>query len=244
MPITQVGSILTNSANNGNDVTISFIGSGIAEGDVAVLVGGHSLAHSSNANVAGPVTAGYTQVISDFTSATWPTATSDHVAMGVWYKRMGSVPDTNVAAHGDGLTANATVYHVVILRGVDPTSPVGTGSGMVRHGGTGPPNPPAITTTVADACVMCLGGMAVNDTAVTGPPGYTFAWRSHVDTNLCGIGVGFKILTAPAGTVEDPGAFSDLVTTGTNPGSLTVEFNPAAGGSPPATSFSGWGIAV
>lgn len=238
MPITQVGATVSGTAVSGANVTLT-LPAGMAENDMVLLVGGHALAHSATPadppTTNGPSTGGYTAIVNSHTQ----NGAFDSITLGSWRKFMGATPDTSVVGLGDTLAADGTVYHAIVLRGVDLTTPVDATAAMVRPGGTSPPDCPSITVVTVGAWVFAIGGCAVNDATVTAPTGYTgLAWSSVVDTNLCGLGFAYKEATATG--AEDPGAYADVGAL-TSPGGFTIAIRPASGSTPIAGDDTGSG---
>jgi hypothetical protein len=129
----------------------------------------------------------------------------DNVGYQWSYKFMGDPVDTTVS----GLTNDARTPHLAIaFRGVNPTTPLDVSSPGVTDGGSGTPNPPAITTTTNNAVVVALGFLDDDNVASTAgaPTNFTFAAASQGSSGGATVMAAFRTKT-PAGS-EDPGAFS------------------------------------
>lgn len=229
MAITQVGATVSDALGSGADVTLTL--PSMLAGDVVVLIGGTSNATSGPLpSTAGPSTAGYTQIILDHTDADTATPSEDWCMFGAWYKVMGATPDTSVVGQGNGNASNATVYHAIVLRGVDTTTPVEAVSTMSRPGDSNPPNPPAVTVATVGAWVFACGAVPNLDATATAPTGYAgLAWAAGNDTNDISAGFAYKEATTTGS--EDPGAFSGLdAPIELNPGAFTFAIKPAGGG--------------
>lgn len=221
MAITQVGSTVSGTANNGGDVTLTL--PTMAEGDVVVVIGGY--AQKPSTDPATPT--GYTLVT---VGSTVTNAANGYGRIGAWYKVQGPTPDANVTGAGFGSTSASTTYHAIVLRGVDTAAVVDVTSAVVANADPGAPDAPAVTVATIGAWVFAVGYANTTDDVVTGISGYTgLAWAAADDTHDCSLGFSYKEATA-TGT-EDPAAYTDI--SGLNPGAFTFAIKPAAGGGGP-----------
>ena len=140
---------------------------------------------------------------------------------GMWaYKFMSDPVDTVVS----GLDSSTTDTHIAIaFRGVDQSNPLDVSSPSLNTGGSGSPNPPAITTSTNGAVVVALGFLDDDQIASSlGPPsGYTFAAASDSSSRGATMMSAYKTVTT-AGT-EDPGTFN---TSSDDWGAATLALRP------------------
>jgi hypothetical protein len=185
---------IKNSTTNGGNITLTFP-AGIAQGDVVILYGGHPF--RSGAAI-GPSTAGYTQIVLNNAAAP---------GFGVWYKVMGSTPDTTVVGQGTGNALDATAYAAFILRGANTSSLFDQTTTTAGPTTSTNPDAPAITTQTNGAWVLDLAGSQVVDTSPGSVTGYSNAnTASGNDSNDISIAGATKEV-ATAGT-ENPAAWS------------------------------------
>jgi len=216
--ITVVGTPQAVGVIDGNDATLTF---DVApqEGDVTVLAGGHF-----NRGPLGPVTAGYTAAHE---------STAQNPYFGVWYKRQGATPDTNVVGDGSGFAQDATAYVALVLRGVDATTPLDVAAQAVAS-----TDPAAITTVTADAFILVATGSQSGDNTPAGITGYTVTGTATAtDTNRTTVRGAYKTLATPG--TEDPAQWDGWTPDPGNSYSVTVAFRPAGGGSAQTVSPSG-----
>ena len=95
------------------------------------------------------------------------------------------------------------------FRNVDSTNPLNVSSPTAASGGTGMPNPPAITT-ISDGCMIVAMGFLDDDvvaSSVTAPTNFTLALAAEYGSAGNGAtNMGAYFLQSTAGT-EDAGAF-------------------------------------
>ena len=220
--ISFVGSA-TNSATSGTSFTITL--PTCQEGDVVFVFGCESYA--------GDITARL--YLSDSGYSALPTTHSNDtyaVNPGLFWKRMGSTPDTevvvNTTAAGYGFSALAYV-----LRGVDPNVPFDVTPVLASGTDSAVPDPGSITPITAGAWVLAFGASSYGDAAITAPSGYSNAVSvaSAASSPAACCAVASKTWISGA---EDPGAWTDWSTTATNAWSaVTVAVRPAAVVDPP-----------
>jgi hypothetical protein len=143
-------------------------------------------------------TSGYTEA--------YNAGNTGNITLGVFYKRMGPTPDTNVVCKGSGNADDAIVYACYVLRNVD-NSVLDTAV-TVATGSSTNPNSPSITTLTNKAMVMSLAISKVSDNAVTPPTGYAnqvFTRDTQVNPATLS---GATIIKTLYG-VEDPPAWSN-----------------------------------
>ena len=166
MDITLVaGGALEGTALDGGDVTLVFPGGGVVvAGDYVLVWGGHDRPVSDTARQAAISTSGYTQIFTE--------ANDLQLTFGVWLKKMGSTPDTQVVGVGGGDASEGVTYCAYIFHGVDPTTPQDAAPVHVNGSSTNP-NPAQIDTATANAWVVPCTISSLNDASVTAPSGYT-----------------------------------------------------------------------
>jgi hypothetical protein len=81
----------------------------------------------------------------------------------VFYKRMGSTPDTSVTVSGTGSTADAGTVVIHVFRGVDETTPLDVSAVPASGNNSANANPPAITPTTSGAWIVAGGSAAHAD---------------------------------------------------------------------------------
>jgi uncharacterized protein YjiK len=206
------GGAISDNTTNGGNITLTFP-AGVQEGDVVILYGGHP--HRTPAAL-GPSTAGYTEI------AAYTAAAPN---FGVWYKVMGSTPDTSVIGQGTGNAQDVTAYAAYILRGVssvvlDQTS---TTAGPTSNS---QPNAPSITTQTAGAWVVALGGSQITDTTRGTLANYSNAnGNTGNDTNDISVEGATRSIASPA--TEDPPIWPTTWTAG-SVYAVTVALKPNA----------------
>jgi hypothetical protein len=149
--ITLVG---TNSDESG---TTHSLPSGLLENDIVIV--GYSTYHSSYGGSAPP--SGWTLISN---RNYWGANTTI-----VYYKKMGSTPDTTVTMGGPGADYMSVVS--MAFRGVDTTTPFDA-SATDTQASSGMPNPPAITTVTSGSAIVAFGGIRYDQFVPTVPSGF------------------------------------------------------------------------
>jgi hypothetical protein len=195
---------------NGANVTIAL--PTCLENDLVCVFGGFV----ADAN-AGVSTAGYTEDT---------TALSSGGTSSFSYKRMGASPDTSVTCLGSGDVLTATVYVVMVFRGVDTSTPIDAATPLPAKTFSAP-NSPSITTVTDGAAVISFAYCDTEDAALTAPTGY----GDKVDITLTeffpAYAAGAWKLKSPAGA-ENPAAWTAKAGFSH---AYTVALRPAAAGS-------------
>lgn len=160
---------------------------------------------------------GYTEVADLYANSTLDTN------LGVFYKVMGSTPDTSV----DIPSLNSVRAVVYVLRGFDLGTPADATATTSTATNTSRPNPAAITTVTNDAWVIILSAGTSTGTW-TAPSGYTNAATRNGTT--VSVMVASK-LVATAGS-ENPGSWSTTADNQTfySAASVTFALRPASTG--------------
>ena len=228
MAITIVGTAQIGTNGNGGDVTLTFDVAPV-EGDMVLVLGGHGNQNLGTGPI-GPSTAGYTQRALYHSNVI-------EVSNGVWTKFMGATPDATVVCQGSGVIEDGVVYASIVLRGVDPTTPLDAvivETSELVGGISTDVDLDAITTVTDGAWV--IGGWNHRSTGLfSGPTGYSnFVFDTVVDTNrLSGALATIEVATAG---VEDPPVFSG---NRSDPWyGYTVAIRPAGAGGVVATAQS------
>lgn len=196
--VTLVG-IVTGTAINGGDVTL----------DLTALTGGSDSAPSlgdivlvasavgNNLNAANPATpSGWTNEVSISSDDSFDTA------LDVFYKIMGSTPDTSVICAGTGGADDATSATAFVFRGVNQGAPFASTTATSTGIGTAVPNPPSVT--VGGGMYVGIGAAchSRNADAFTSSDLDNFTSQSGQDVYDIALGVG------TSATVNDPAAFT------------------------------------
>ena len=211
MAITLVGVGQDGSANNGNNVTLTFSVAPI-EDDVVIVLGTNG--NDGDAQSIALVTSGYTEE-GDLSVA-------EEYHTKVWSKRMGASPDTTVEIDGGGDAQDAVVALSYVLRGVDTTTLLDAVVTTAQQGGNDW-DPASIVTVTDDAWVLVMGATGANGTPSSDPTNYINPIsRGRVDTNRTSA-AGATREIASNGT-EDPGAFT---WTASPAGGFTIAIRPA-----------------
>jgi hypothetical protein len=166
------------------------------------------------------------------TSGTWQELTdlyandTTDLNFAVYRKVMGASPDASITMDAAGTTANH-VGVVVVLRGVDTTTPEDAATTTAQAIDSGTPNNPAITTVTNHAWVLAFAASSEGDFTTVGPAGYLDVSCQN-STNVSIIVSRKKVDTAGA---EDPGTYANIVgTTADSWTAATVAVRPVAGG--------------
>lgn len=147
---TYVGSVSDTNAN-GNAVTLDLTGLSLQENDLVLAF--IAVGADDNSNVAEVGTStGWTEIVDILSDDV------EDVSLAVYYKLMGSTPDTSFdtasAGTSDSIAATARAY-----RGVNTTTPLDVTTTTSITTNTALPNPPSITT-VTDKCRVVIVGAA------------------------------------------------------------------------------------
>lgn len=127
------------------------IGSAPIEGDLVIVVAGWSGGADDTPFM---LTAGYTAAHTDLYADD-----AHDPNMGVWYKFMGSTPDTTVQPGAAGGFVVASACAVQVWRGVDQTTPMDVTPTTATGIDSGLPNSPSVTpVTLGAAIISCALG--------------------------------------------------------------------------------------
>jgi hypothetical protein len=177
----------------------------VKQGDLVIVSVSHSMATTASRTLAqltplDPSAASYSSPLGSSVQSN----DSNAVSLGLFYKFMGSTPDTTVTLPVCAASTNSIAYTIAIWRGVDQTTPfagvtVTTASGA----NTGLADPPSVTTptTPKDCVVGGAFGAAVASASVftnSGATPYDTATNlfssgvQNTATNRAVSGMGFK----------------------------------------------------
>jgi hypothetical protein len=217
MPISLVGSNVGVTAAAAN-ITIN-LPAGVLQNDVAYA----AVATGATTDIDVTETGGTWTELADL----YGNDTTD-VNMAVYRKVMGVTPDTSVTMDASAGT-NIHVGIVVVLRGVDTTTPEDATTTTLTAIDTGTPNNPSITTVTAGAWVLAFAASSEGDATVNAPLHYGDL-RSQIGTNIA---IVFSRRLCAATGAEDPPAYSGIVgTTADSIAAVTIAARPASSGGP------------
>ena len=217
MPISLVGSNVGITAAAAN-ITIN-LPAGVVQNDVAYA----AVATGATTDIDVTETGGTWTELADL----YQNDTTD-INMAVYRKVMGASPDASVTMDASAGT-NIHVGIVVVLRGVDTTTPEDAATTTAGAIDSGTPNPPAITTVTQGAWVLAFGGSSEGDAVPNAPANYGDL-RFQNGTNVC---LAFARRLMAATGSENPLTFGDIVgTTADSWAAATVAVRPAVAGGP------------
>lgn len=220
MAISLVGT--TGSAlNNTQDITLT-MPSGISAGDFVVAGCCVGAVTDEDLTISD---SGWTE-IADLYADDEGTDTN----LAVFYKRMGTVPDSTVtfphplsdALHGmaAGLMAYSGVDRSTALDAT-PTTATGKDSGI--------PDNPSITTVTDNAVVIAVAGNQRADAVVTSPSGYGNQVAYAINETVAGTSFYMADKTVATAGAEDPAAWTDVSTSSASSwAACTVALRPQA----------------
>ncbi len=219
MTISFVGSMVPVGANNGGNVTLTFTGaSGLlnAAGAQATLLQGDVV-------ICAYASSGIADAAMSTSSSLWneihenyANGSANDTNLALYWKVMGSSPDTSFVAVGPTGNNNGTIATAFAFRGVDPAvldiafvagSHAAVGTASTR------PDAPAISPATAGAWILAVGaGAAATGAAFTNPGDLSattnhFRSGNHAETIDIAIGIGLK-------TDWTSGAFNPAAWTG------------------------------
>jgi hypothetical protein len=210
--------------NTDTVVSLTALTGGLAsspsEGDLVVVYVGKTLQSDADMSLD---TAGYTEVADLYANDT------RDANLGVYYKFMGSTPDTEVRFSSVG--AAAENMHVRVFRGVDQTTPMDVTRTTATGLNSSDVNPPSITPVTAGAWIVVGGaGAEVNDSSVTPPTGVSDALNTTNNATWPGLMV-TAIKTDWSSGAFDAGAWTNI-TANANASwaACSIALRPAPGG--------------
>jgi hypothetical protein len=192
-PVIFLGSTDTRPSA-GADANLSFSGWGLQEGDIVVVMSATAEEGTGQAD-------GYTELAE--------VEADSRLFVWAGYKRMTSTPDTGVVVEGTGAAEAGLSVIAFAYRRINATTAVDVAV-TTAIGVSTNPNPPAITPTTGNCCIIAFAGSNNLDAS----PG-TIA---NYSTPISGTGSGssfsvclaacYRILSGGAGVAENPAAFS------------------------------------
>ena len=239
MAIALRGTATGNALDTG-DITITMPG-GTVQNDVVYAASSHGGSSVTNWDFTMG-TAGYTE-LADLLD------TSDSIVtnFGLFRKVQGSTPDSNaVLQTSQSSTSVGYSGILVVLSGVDTTTPEDATNTSATGGNTAVVDCPSITTVTANAWVLAFGGAGNGGTIASAglPSGYSNLIDSRETTESFNAQTvsATKLVSSPG--AENPGPFTGMSTnTASSWAGATVAARPqATGGSlvfapPPAAFF-------
>lgn len=177
------------------------IGTTALDGDLVIAFGGKS--HSINYDVA-MVTSGYTEDADIYAND------GQDCNLGVFHKFMTATPDTTAVLDHGGTSTNSGIGGVIVLRGVDPTTPLDVA--VVTATGTDGnlSDPAAITPVTAGAWIIGIYAGSNNSTATnpTGPANMTNFAFDNGQGSTTGLQLGVATKTDWTSGAFDPDAWT------------------------------------
>lgn len=202
MPSISIVDQGTNGVNDGADVALTFA-AGVLKNDLVILYGG-----KDGRTPATP--SGYTL------------RTTQNV-LKVFYKFMGSTPDSGVTWRGSGVATDAQATGYYIVRGVDLVNTFDAADTVAGASSTNP-DPASITTITNKSLVLAIVSQNVDTGISAGPAGYGgFQVFGTLDTNRCRVAGAYKTVSVAA--AEDPGTFTSASAVAWN--TITLALRPA-----------------
>ena len=191
------------SALSGGNVTVT-LPVGTAEGDVvyanAVVTNGLDVGDIDMV----PTSSGWTELADLYRNDV------NACNQGVYRKVMGSTPDTTFEFPGTGNANDGAAVTLIVLRGVDTTTPEDTAVTTAGGISSGQPNNPAITTVTAHAWVLALGASSEFVNVALPPANYINLRDTRAsDINAANSMLATREITVPG--AEDPAVWSDIV---------------------------------
>lgn len=116
--------------------------------------------------------------------------------MGVFYKKMGATPDTNVSIPATGNTTDSGAVAIQVWRNQDLTNPIEASASSSTSGGRRP-SPPVIRPATNNSVIIICGEGSHNQPTelFTAPSGYSTNFQSVTgssNTNMTSVGMGYR----------------------------------------------------
>lgn len=218
---------------NGGDVTLTL--PSMLENDLVIVA--YSIGDDDTDHDMFVITADYNEAADLFSNDT------DDANLGVYWKVMGSTPDTEVQVEGRGQTDSSVAAVCMVFRGVDTVTPMDVAVEPATGLNTMHPNPPSIDHNNPSGVWTVIAGsnshlQSLGSTAnpFTFPTGYTTnaVQIPGNDTTDTTVGMGYN--SSPSDP-EDPGTMTHSGTdsTGLAWAAVTMALRPAAPDSDPPT---------
>lgn len=193
------------------------IGSAPQEGDIVVVFYGFPSPLLSNRDVS---IEGWTELADLYQSDTTTTN------LGVYYKIMGSPPDTELVIGPSGNLNYARAVAIHVWRGVDQTTPMDVAIQTATAGNNGEPDPPAITPVTPGAVVIAGGGVGGILSSFTSSDLEHFITGNWNDTDDFTVGMG-SIPWGGSGAIN-PAKFGGSTSTNVGWCAATIALRPAS----------------
>jgi hypothetical protein len=173
--------------------------SGLAENDVLYV------AEACDAQIFDGIISGFSPVYS--------AVDSFHASLWVGRKVQTSSPDTSITVPRHSTMRKAVVWWAV--RGANANID-GTATEASGAGSTGNPNSPAYTQTNANAMPFTVAAQDDHNVVMSAPSGWTILQSMRSESSLgserTAVAVAYQAVSATAGTVHDPGAWTGSAT--------------------------------
>ena len=187
--ITLVGSRAVSWAGTLSDSVISLTGltggtdSAPIEGDLVIFQ--YSVGSNSGTPSISVVTSGYTNLI----SSQFANDSYDTTQIG-GRKFMGSTPDTSITMSSTTSTSFGGSASIIVLRGVNQTTPLDVAVTVATGINTGRPTPPAITPVTSGAWIVCMAssGSVAPALFTSDLPNFITAFAGDSVSNATGAG--------------------------------------------------------
>jgi len=237
MAISRVGSKTNNHNNSATGLTFTFATDLLDDSNVAV---GAGAIQTGDLVIVAIEISGTTDLAQSALTPTGYTAAhtdsyqNDNFDSNfqVSYKVMGGTPDTTLQIPPVPTTASQCCFCVIVLRGVDTTTPMDVAPVVTGGTNTGVANAAAITPVTAGAWIIAFAGSAVAAaniyTAPTNMSSSVGAFRTVQGTGVTNQAVaGYSTLTTWTSGAFDPNAFGGSTSTNTGSWSaVTVAVRP------------------
>ena len=191
------------SANGGNGANATLTLPSMLEGDLVIVAYQNGDDDNGNKDLV-MVTAGYTEVADLFSDDSFETN------LGVFYKFMGSTPDTEAVADNISGTDSDTPAVCMVFRGVDTGTPfdVTSTTASAANQGTFVTNPPSINHNNPSGVWIVIAGANAHNLGTgtyTFPTGYTTDAVQIVGNDTIDGSVGLGYRSSGVSDPEDPG---------------------------------------
>jgi len=142
--------------SNGESSTIDLSGQGLQENDLVL----YSVSVARDGTGAPNITSsGYTNIVDQLLADD-----TEDALISVWYKFMGSTPDTSVISTATGDAGDSVVAQARVYRAVNTTTPIDVTTTTNAQTNTLIPDPPSITPVTALSMAVVFGaGSYTND---------------------------------------------------------------------------------
>ena len=240
IPPEYVGSVKDAWIGTG-DRTISLTGltgglsSAPQEGDIVVIAYGIGTA-TVDVDVA-VTTSGYTEVADLYPGGSWS------ANLGVFYKVMGSTPDTSVVLTSTGASTRQASAVIHVWRYIYSANPIDVYTTTTSTAVSGIIDPPDITPTAPGAIILGIGATSAStsNTIIQGRSLSNFVYAQLEDTGLgsdteCDTGIGYTRWVS--GTYAPPQWVGGGGVSGDSMSAVSLALRPMGGTAPAVTASS------